>query len=293
MAKQAEVRQNLIPLNLKPSTKVEAKVKITSTLAKEDDGSIQITFNFPFSLIKKAKEETLVEFAKETEVAGFRRGKAPISKVEEKIPQEKLTERLLAKILPKALAEALTEYKIRPAIYPKFELIKAKENEDWKVKALTCEIPNFELGDYQKAISGLGKPKEQEIIKFLLETIHVHLPKILINEEVNTRLSNLLERIEKLGLSLESYLASIGKTPEILRKEYAVQAESAIATELILEKIAQRQGIKTTEKQIDEALKTAAADPKLFEKLNTPEQRRNIAALLRRRAALDSLISLL
>lgn len=289
-------------------------MKITSTLAKSEDGSVEINFNIPFSFVQKAKGEALFEFAKEIEVAGFRKGKAPISKVEEKVSPEKLTERLLAKILPKALSEALSEYKIRPAIYPRFELIKAKENEDWQLRARTCEIPNFELGDYKKGISGLGKTKaiwtpgkseeshsaeasrgekEREIIKFLLETIHLHLPKILITEEVNARLSNLLERIEKLGLNLESYLASIGKTPEILRKEYETQAESAITIELILEKIAQSEGVKIEEKQIDETLKAASADPKLSEKLNTPEQRRNVAALLRRRASLDSLISLL
>lgn len=289
-------------------------MKITSTLAKSEDGSVQINFNIPFSFVQKAKGEALFEFAKEIEVAGFRKGKAPISKVEEKISPEKLTEKLLAKILPKALSEALSEYKIRPAIYPKFELIKAKENEDWQLRARTCEIPDFELGDYKKGISGLGKAKaiwtpgkgdektvkeptkeakEQEIIKLLLETIHIRLPKVLIDEEVNARLSNLLARIEKLGLNLESYLASIGKTPEILRKEYETQAESAIAIELILEKVAQDQGIKIEEKQIDETIKAASADPKLSEKLNTPEQRRNVAALLRRRASLDSLISLL
>jgi hypothetical protein len=36
----------------------------------------------------------------------------------------------------------------------------------------------------------------------------------LIDEEVNSRLSKLLERIEKLGLTLESYLSSIGKTAQ-------------------------------------------------------------------------------
>lgn len=290
MVKVLKFKLNSILLNLKPSTKVEAKkdMEITSSLAKSDDGSIQITFTIPFSLVQNAKGEALVEFAKEVEIPGFRKGKAPQAQVEAKIPQAKLIERLLGKILPKALSSALAEYKIRPAVYPKFELIKAKDNENWEVVAKTCEIPKFELGDYKKALSKLGKPKdkEQEIIKFLLETIHIHIPKILIDEEVNARLSNLLERIEKLGLSLESYLASIRKTPEILRKEYEGQSQSAISLELILEKIAEAEKIKVKESQIDEAIKTASGDPKLFE-------RRSVATILRRRAALDSLISLL
>jgi len=48
---------------------------------------------------------------------------------------------------------------------------------------------------------------------FLLRNIKIEIPKLLIEEEVNTRLSQLLERIEKLGLDLEKYLQTIGKQP--------------------------------------------------------------------------------
>jgi len=62
---------------------------------------------------------------------------------------------------------------------------------------------------------------------------------------------------------------------------------------LILDKIAQEEGVKVTEGEIDEVIKASAADPSLKDKLNTPEQRRMIAGVLRRRASLDSLTSLL
>lgn len=277
-------------------------------MAKSDDGTIQITFTIPFSQIKKAKEAVASEIGKDIQVSGFRKGKAPLDKVISQIPENTLIEKTLGKILPKLLAEAINKHKIRPAIYPKFELVKAVEGEDWQVRAVTCELPEINLGDYQKTIAGAlrAKPiwtpdfakatkekKEQEIIKILLETIKITVPKLLIDEEVNHRLSNLLARLEKLGLTLESYLPLIGKTAETLRAEYEKQAKDVLVLDLILNKIAEKEKIEVSEKQIQETIKASAADPKLAERLDTPEQRRLIESILKRRAALDSLSALL
>ncbi len=277
-------------------------VKITSTIAREDNGNIQITFTIPFSLLASAQSKVVEEYAKEAEIPGFRKGNAPIEKVKEKIPQATLTEKGLARILPEALSSAINENKIRPAIYPKFELIKADENEPWQVRAITCELPLVVLPDYTKLIKeGIIKTtkeiskeeKEQKAIKILLDAVKINIPKLLISEEVDARLSSLLQKIEKLGLSLEGYLSSIGKTPEKLREEYELQAKNTISIELILNEVIKDRKIEVKEVQIDEAIKAASADPKLAESLNTPEQRRFIQSVLSRRSALDYLISLI
>ena len=282
-------------------------VKITSTVAKEENGNIQITFTIPYSQIFQAQEKVVEEYAKETEIPGFRKGNAPVEKVREKIPAAALTEKSLAKILPEALSSAINENKLRPAIYPKFELIKAKENEPWEVRAITCELPLVILPDYAKLIKeqtiilpkeeshsaeASRDKKEQKVIKVLLDSVKINIPKLLITEEVDARLSSLLQRIEKLGLSLEGYLGSIGKTPGKLREEYELQAKNTITIELILNEVIKEQKIDVSEKEVDEAIKAASADAKLAESLNTPEQRRFIKSVLARRSALDYLVSL-
>lgn len=275
--------------------------KITSVVAKEENGNIQITFTIPYPLILVAQEKIIQDYAKEAEIPGFRKGNAPIDKVKEKIPQSSLVEKSLAKILPEALSSAINENKIRPAIYPKFELIKANENEAWQVRAVTCELPVVILPDYEKMIKGgiiktvkeiPKEENEQKVIKVLIEAIKIEIPKLLISEEVDARLSSLLQRIEKLGLSLEGYLGSVGKTPEKLREEYELQAKNTISIELILNEIINDRKIEVKDSQVDEAIKAASADTKLAESLNTPEQRRFVQSVLARRAALDYLISL-
>ncbi|HJX01728.1 MAG TPA: hypothetical protein VJ348_00975, partial [Candidatus Humimicrobiaceae bacterium] len=90
----------------------------------------------------------------------------------------------------------------------------------------------------------------------------------------------------------ENYLASIGKNPESLRKEYEESARTAISVELILNKISRIEGIKIEEKEIEDAIKAGSATKELQDKLNTPEQRSIIESILRRRHALDFLVSL-
>jgi FKBP-type peptidyl-prolyl cis-trans isomerase (trigger factor) len=283
---------------------------ITSVIAREDNGNVQITFTIPNSIVKAAEDETIKEFAKDAEIPGFRKGMAPLSKVAEKISQSRLIEHSLSHILPKALAETVTENKLKIAVYPKFELISAKEGEDWQIRGITCELPEISLGDYKTAVGGAlraesiivpgttnevsAEKKEQAVIKALLSSVKVSIPQILIEDEADSRLSNLLARLEKLGLALESYLASIGKKPEDLRADYAKQAREAIALDLILSRIAAEEDIKVDPKEIDGAMgMSQTANQVKDQSTEDLEQRRRlIESILKRRAALDFLLKL-
>ena len=288
--------------------------KITSAVAKQDDGTVQITFSLPWELVKKAKDKAVEFLANNVEIPGFRKGKAPIAKAEEKIALETIIQKVVGGLLPEALGEAISKNKLKIAMDPHIHVLKADPGEPWQVSAETCELPPISLGNYKELVRGALKAgqiwtpekgkeekekelsreeKQQEVIKVLLSSIKINIPKILIEEEVNARLTNLLERIEKLGLNLDGYLASLGKTPEGLREEYTKQAGDTLALDLILDRVAEEEAVKIGEGQIDEVIKASGADPSLKDKLNTPEQRRMIAGVLRRRTSLDSLTSLL
>jgi len=281
-----------------------------AVVAKSDDGTIQITYTLAFNIISKSRKETAEELAKDIEVPGFRKGKAPLAKVLETIPENTLLEKTLSKILPQLFADTIKEEKIKPAIYPKFELISAKENEDWQIRATTAEIPDVKLGKYKDQIKGalrskaLWKPgddkskelsreqKEQRVIETLMENIKVQIPTVIIESEVNSRLAKLLEQIEKLGITLDSYLASINKTSEQLRVEHEKQAQDAVALDLILAKIASEENVKISEDEVNAAIDASSADPKLEKELNTPERRRLVESILIKRKALGELTSL-
>ncbi len=274
--------------------------KISSTIARTDDGTIQINFTIPWKNLEAGIEEAVEHMAPGVSIKGFRKGKAPKNKVRQHLGDEKLINHALQHLLPKVFSEAIREHQIKPALYPKFELMKAKKGEDWQVRATTAELPEVKVGDYKKLIEGelraksIAKPnqkdgdlsqeqKEQIVIITLLEKIKVKLPKLLLDEEVNARLARLLERIEKLGLTLENYLASIKKTSQSLREEYQKQARDSITLELILNEIAQKESVQVTDKEIEETMKTAGAQP---------EQKSIIKAVLTRRKTLEKLANL-
>lgn len=289
--------------------------KITSVIARESNGNIQITFTVPFNIIKKEEDETLKEMAADVEIPGFRKGKGPIDKVKEKIPETKIVEHALGHILPEALMETIKANNLKLVIYPKFELISAEPDKPWQVRGISCELPEVEPGEYKKYIAGalrasnivvpgkneavkspeqLHDEKEQTVIKSLLENIKIDVPQILVTDEADGRLSNLLARIEKLGLTLESYLASIGKTAEDLRADYAKQAKDAIVLDLILSKIAELENVSIDPKEVEAAMSVSNStqSTKTDTKENLESRKRLVESILRRRHALDFLIGL-
>jgi FKBP-type peptidyl-prolyl cis-trans isomerase (trigger factor) len=286
--------------------------KITSVIAREEDGNIQITFTIPYNIIQAAQDETILEMAKEVDIPGFRKGTAPISKVKEKISQQHVIEHSLSHLLPNALSQAITENKLKIAIYPKFELLKANEGEDWQIRGTTCELPEVDLGDYKKEVTGAlrsdsivvpGKDtvkekskeeKESIVLKALLNSVKINIPRILVEEESDSRLSSLLARLEKLGLALENYLKSVNKNAEDLRAEYATQSREAIAMDLILNKVAENEHLIVDPKEVETAMQISQASGSMPQEApeDTESRKRLLESILKRRKALDFLLSL-
>jgi len=292
-----------------------SKKKLDSTVvAKTDDGSVQITLIIPWKKAEDTLSETASELGKDYSVAGFRKGKAPLDRLLKQIPRETLVQETLQKILPEMFGKAISDNKITPGMYPRFEILVAEDDKDWQVRATTCEMPTVSLGDYKqslklhykKAASRIWTPKdgkeekkemtreekEQEAMKTVLESVEIKLPKVLIDQEVNSRLASLLERIEKLGLTLESYLSSVGKTPESLRNEYWKTAEATMRMEFVLSKIAQEEKLDPAESEVEAFIQASAADPSLAKQFESEEQKQVIKSVLRKRKALDMLVAL-
>lgn len=289
-----------------------ADTKTNYVVARSEDGSIQVNFTIAFDEIDEARLKALADLAQDVEIPGFRKGMAPIEKAIEKISKEKILEKTLLGIIPELLAKAIKEEKIKPATYPKIELLKSEENEPWQVRATTCELPKFELPDYKKLITDMAatsevlKPKVEdgketpvsreikinEVIKLLLESVKIVIPKMIVEDEVNARLSNLLARIDKLGLNLENYLGSVGKTPESLREEYEKEAERAITLELTLNEIAQKENIDVSPEKVEEAIK-ATEKAHGHSHQDDEQEKAIVKSILRRSAVLDSLVALI
>ena len=167
---------------------------------------------------------------------------------------------------------------------------------------MTCEAPIIKLGKYKENIQKItakskiiipGKEpvpvKFEDIVKALLDNITAEIPGILVDNETDRLLSQTLEDVKKLGLTLDQYLSSTGKNPQILREEYRKKAENDIKLEFTLLKIAEEEKIVVEEKEIEEAIKASKSDD---ERKNLEANRYLLASILRQQKTLDFLKNL-
>ncbi|MEI6327151.1 MAG: trigger factor [Candidatus Roizmanbacteria bacterium] len=138
--------------------------------------------------------------------------------------------------------------------------------------------------DDKKATIPLSK-----IFEILLKESELEVPEIITQEEVNRRLTQLLEDMKKVGLTPTQYFASKKMTEEELQKQYHKDSEDMYKIEFIIAKIADTEQIKVDQTELEAILGHAKT-----------EEERTIAArnmqwyetLLRKQKVLDFLNTL-
>ncbi len=279
---------------------------MTSTLKRLAGNTIKLEVILGWSEIKAVYDRIFGLLLAEVELPGFRRGKAPKDLASKQINASKVYEEVLKEVVPHAYSDALKQHELHPIISPKVEVLEANENKDWKLKITTCEKPAVKLGNYKKAIKDAraakktkiwtpGTPKDDkkeemtlgEVLEAISSEIQVELAGILLEQEVNRMLSNLLNETQKLGITIEQYLQSLGKTSEQLRKEYQEQAQKTLSLEFALEEIAEVEKVTVDNSEIEEVIKNAKTEE---ERKSLSNQRYYLASLLKRQKTLTQLL---
>lgn len=283
---------------------------MANTLAKQENGQFQILFTVPQAEIKAAYQTALAHMGENIEVAGFRKGKAPVDKVEQKLNKNDIYEHMVQDLLPKLWNEAIVEHKLRPIINPNVRILKSSEDSDWQFEATSCEMPTVEIDGAMKKVKGVLKVSEiltldkkeekkelsedeklAKIFEALVGNVSLDLPEILVKQEADRQLAELLDQIQKLGLNLEQYLSSTGKNAETLRADYAKRAAEQLKIEFILAEISKKENIKVTKEELDQLI-DSTSDVKLKESLKAPEARRHIELSMIKRKTVEYLLEL-
>ncbi len=286
-----------------------------TALEKKSDGTLILTITIPWAKVLEAKNTVIDHLVKEVELPGFRKGHAPKDVALKQLNTEKIYEDVVQNLLPTAYTAAVGEHKLHPVVLPKIEIVEAKEESDWKVRATTAEKPVVTVGDYKKAIhekkaakqnkiwtpadgAKPQDPKEEakakqmtlgELLEALMSVVTCVIPDILVEHEVNRGLSDLIDQTKKLGLTIEQYLSSTGRTTESIRKEFADNARRTLTLEFALETIGDRESIFISDDDVDAAIKSAKTEE---EKASLTKERYYLASILRRQKTLDFLSSL-
>lgn len=260
--------------------------------------------------VEETKEKIVKKLAKEVDIKGFRKGKAPLALVEEKLDPSKISEQIAQTLLPEIVHQAFHKFNFKMMASPRAALLGIEEG-DWKFELKFPLLPEFDLGDYKKVIKdklggvkiwtpGDGEEKKgednadkklQQLLELLLEKFKFEVPESLVEEEISRSLSRLVEQTERLGLKLEDYIKSTGKTVEQLRDEYRKAAEENLRIEVILNKIGHDLKAGASDEEIDQMIKSVG-DEKTQKQLNTDEQRAYLASIISKRKTIDQLLKL-
>lgn len=273
----------------------------------------QLIIDVPKLDIKKEEDEAFSRLQSQLTVEGFRQGKAPKDIAEKHISKDTLYQELAQKLISRIYQEIITKESLKPIILPKVDLVKAKENEDWQIKITLAEKPMVELGDYKKVVKEVkdrveksniwvpGKDKEvkkpeedkskllNEILTALLKETKLEISDLIVDDEINHRLTHLVDEIQKIGLTTENYLKSKNLTMESLKAQFRKETEDTYKLEFALAEIADKENIKIEKADLD----------KLFVNIKDEKERKKAeqnsyyyATILRKQKTLDYLISL-
>ena len=118
-------------------------------------------------MVEMTKEElshqykhALEHFGAEVQAPGFRKGKAPLDVVKQKVDKSKVDGHVLNHIYPEIMKKVIEEHKIAPIMHPRMKLDHLSQEEGFKAIITFVERPDIGLPEYKKIAS-----KSQEEVK--------------------------------------------------------------------------------------------------------------------------------
>lgn len=280
--------------------------------------TLEYTVIVPKKEIEDRFELTLKQVVSETEVPGFRKGTAPIDIARNTIAKEKVYDKLIQKLFTDIYKEILDKDKVQPALAPKADLKKAEEGEDWELSLKIALQPEITLPDYKKIVSSAqsevkkddiwvpGKDNEktpdieaqtnakrekvlQKVLDELVKQTSIELSSIIVEYEVQRRLTQLLDDVRKVGLTIEAYLQSKNTTQDELKKHLEDDIMATYKIEYALTEIADKENITVEAEELDKLLKNLKNEEEKAEAMKNSYVYMN---MLRKQKVIDFLSSL-
>lgn len=114
-----------------------------------DPCQVALTIEVEGDKVVQAVDRAYREYAKYVSVPGFRKGKAPMNFVRQRVPEADVRQRTAELLVEPAYAEALKEQDIQPFAQPKLELVQLElTDKPFIFKAVVPLAPTVELGPY-------------------------------------------------------------------------------------------------------------------------------------------------
>ena len=137
---------------------------------KLENSQVEAIIKVEGAEVSKMKKDIIKKIAKEVELPGFRKGKAPESVVEEKFA-EGIKEEMVEEILKQNYEKVIKETDTIPVDYPKV-VEKKVEEELVEIKLIVDVYPEVKLGEYK------GLEVEKESVEIKDEQVQVEIEEL-------------------------------------------------------------------------------------------------------------------
>jgi trigger factor len=229
---------------------------MSDSVIRHDNGTISVKIVIPWVQINESYNKHVSQALKKTEVPGFRKGRAPKNVAGEKLDKSHLMSLALSELLPPVYSQLIKANNLKPILYPQIQIDKGVSGQDFEFTATTCEAPVVTLPDnFRDEISKLKPsdtgPKFDPIARYLHQNCRVNVPDLLINEEVNHRLSLLVENLTKLGLDIPRYLQTKKLSLQDLKDLTFKESRADLEMELILTEVKLKEKLPDKTKTVD------------------------------------------
>ena len=261
--------------NTQPMPIQQAKKNSTQPPMIIDSTSLDL--NISWDKVAPIYKKTVTKLASKIKLDGFRLGKAPLHLAKANLDQQYLNQEVLNQLLPSIYADLIKENNIKPISDPEFEPVQLEEGKEWRLKVKVAEKPSLSINKYRdvvkkarieakKTLADQAKnkqpekkvPTQTEENSIILQTIYRNLvtqfrpqvPELLLKQETRSELQHLAERIERSGISLDTFLSKTNQSFEKLSNDTAIAVLGRIQLGFILGEVAKEEKIEVSEAEL-------------------------------------------
>lgn len=134
---------------------------------------------------------------------------------------------------------------------------------------------------------------QSELVDEISKKSTIEIPKILVEEQIDRMEQDERQNLMYRGQTWEDHLSEEGITAEEHREQKREQAELRVKASLVLAEIAEAEGLKVSDDEIEvqlQLLKQQYQDPQMQAELAKPEARRDVGARILTDKTLDALV---
>ncbi len=166
-----------------------------TTIKKLEKSEIEILGVLESVKFGEYEEKALATMGKRLELPGFRKGKAPVSKVKESVPEMELLEEMAEQAINDAYPKILEDNKIDAIGHPQITITKIGKGSDLEFKIISAVLPEMKLPDYKK-IAKEQNTKDDFKKKIIIEETEIE-KTILELRKMRAEQSSLKDKKEK------------------------------------------------------------------------------------------------